>query len=69
MKNTTNQEPTYSLVPSLRVAFKYEEVLEEKSSKAGKSKKPGEKAKVQPSKNVQPQFDDYRRKARDHDPL
>jgi hypothetical protein len=69
MKNTTSHEPTYSLLPALRVAFKNEEVVEEKVSQPARSKKPNEKAKVQPSKKSLPQFDDYRIKARDHDPL
>jgi hypothetical protein len=68
MKNTTNQEPTYPLLPSLRVAFKNEEIVEEKVS-AGKSKRLSEKTKVQPSKKNTPQFNDYRIKAKDHDPL
>lgn len=56
-------------MPSLRVAFKNEEIVEEKVSQPTSSQKQGEKTKVQPSKKVLPQFDDYRRKAKDHDPL
>jgi hypothetical protein len=68
MKNTTNQEPTYSLLPALRVAFKNEEIVEEKSSQPANPKK-REKKKVEPSKPNLPLFDDYRIKAKDHDPL
>ena len=69
MKNTTNQETSYPLMPSLRVAFKNEEIVEEKVSQAASSKKQGEKTKFEPSKKSLPQFDEYRRKAKDHDPL
>jgi hypothetical protein len=69
MKNTTNQESSYAAMPSLRVAFKNDEIVEEKVSQASKSKKQGEKTKVPPSKTSLPLFDDYRRKAKDHDPL
>lgn len=69
MKNTTIQEPIYSLLPALRVAFKSEEVVEEKVSQAPQSKKGKEKKKVEPSKTNLPQFNDYRIKAKDHDPL
>ena len=69
MKNTTNQEPGYPLLPALRVAFKNEEIVEEKNGKPASSKKRGEKVKVQPSKSDLPLFDDYRIKAKDHDPL
>lgn len=69
MKNTTGQETTYPVLPSLRVAFKHDEAIEEKAGQNGKSKKPGQKSKVQPSKKDSPQFNDYRIKAKDHDPL
>lgn len=69
MKNTTSQEPRYTSLPSLRVAFKNEEIAEEKVSKKAGSKKTGEQSTVQTSKNDLPLYDDYRRKAKDHDPL
>ena len=69
MKNTTNQEPTYPLLPALRVAFKSEEVAEEKASRATKPTKRAQKTNVEPSKSNLPLYDDYRRKAKDHDPL
>jgi hypothetical protein len=66
MKNTTSQETGYP-VPTLRVAFRKEVMREVKGKRAGKSKKQVEEA-VQPKVDL-PLFDDYRRKARDHDPL
>jgi len=67
MKNTS-QETSYPLLPSLRVAFKSEEVVEVKSQKR-KSRKQSEKiGAAQPVSN-RPMFDDYRIKAKDHDPL
>lgn len=68
MKNTTSQETSYPVLPSLRVAFKNEEIVEEKSEPV-KSRKGTGKVKVQPSKSDLPLFDDYRIKAKDHDPL
>jgi hypothetical protein len=67
MKNTTEQ--TFPLIPSLRVAFKHDEIVEEKNSKPVNSRKRAVKTKVQPSKSNLPLFDDYRIKAKDHDPL
>jgi hypothetical protein len=69
MKNTTVQETDYPVLPSLRVAFKNDDVVEEKTSVPVKSGKRTEKTKVQPSKPELPLFDDYRIKAKDHDPL
>jgi hypothetical protein len=68
MKNTTSQETSYPLMPSLRVAFKNDETVEEKSMPVRRRKRT-EKTKVQPSKSNLPLFDDYRIKAKDHDPL
>lgn len=66
MKNTIIEETRYP-VPALRVAFVKEEVAEKKTRRAAKSKKQVEEA-VESKVNL-PLFDDYRRKARDHDPL
>ena len=66
MKNTTIEETRYP-VPALRVAFRKEEAAEKKARRAGHSKKQAP-AKVE-SKVDLPLFDDYRRKAKDHDPL
>lgn len=63
MKNTSIEETRYP-VPALRVAFRKEEVAEKKTASAGKSKKPVVESKVD-----LPLFDEYRRKAKDHDPL
>jgi hypothetical protein len=64
MKNTTIEETRYP-VPALRVAFRKEAVVEKKNRRTGKKQAP---VNVQ-SKVDLPLFDDYRRKARDHDPL
>jgi hypothetical protein len=66
MKNTTIEETRYP-VPALRVAFRKEEAAEKKTRRAANSKK---QAPVNVESKVDlPLFDDYRRKARDHDPL
>ena len=65
MKNNTIEETRYP-VPALRVAF-VKEVAEKKTKRTGKSKKQADE--VIESKVNLPLFDDYRRKARDHDPL
>jgi len=67
MKNTTSQETSYPIVP-LRVAFRNEEIVEEKKTRRPRRSRRSE-SKVQPSKPTPPMFDDYRFKARDHDPL
>jgi len=66
MKNTTIEETRYP-VPALRIAFRKEEAVEKRTRRSGKSKKQVEE--VAASKVDLPLFDDYRRKARDHDPL
>jgi hypothetical protein len=66
MKNTTIEETRYP-VPALRVAFRKEEVAEKKTRRAGNSKK--QAPANDQSKVDLPLFDDYRRKAKDHDPL
>lgn len=68
MKNTTIQESSYPL-PVLRVAFRNEEAADKKNSKPVKKKEKEEKPMTHKTINVQPQFNDYRIKARDHDPL
>lgn len=66
MKNTTIEETRYP-VPALRVAFVKEDFAEKRTRRAGKSKKEAP-AKVE-SKADLPLFDEYRIKAKDHDPL
>ena len=65
MKNTTIEETRYP-VPALRVAFRKETAVEKKNRRAGNAKK---QAPAKEPKVDLPLFDDYRRKARDHDPL
>jgi hypothetical protein len=69
MKNTTSQKTRYPVPATLRVAFRSVEIVEVKESKAGKSKKQAEQVKKSQAGKDLPQFDDYRIKARDHDPL
>lgn len=66
MKNTTIEETRYP-VPALRVAFRKEEGADKKTRRAGKSKKQVEEG-VESKVNL-PLFNDYRIKAKDHDPL
>lgn len=66
MKNATNQETEY---PLMRVVFRNEDVVEEKSSQAGNARKHAERVRARVEPTQLPQFDDYRIKAKDHDPL
>ena len=69
MKNATNQETEYPMMPALRVVFRNEDIVEEKNSQAGNARKQVEKIRARVEPTQLPQFDDYRIKARDHDPL
>jgi hypothetical protein len=74
MKNNANKElpqlPTPNESSSLRMVYKNEEVIINDSKKAGKEKTPKTKA---PNKlfvkEPLPLFNDYKFKAKDHDPL
>jgi len=68
MKNTSNQETAYSL-PSLRVVFKKARFQEAHDHISPAANGATEKQTTPAWPDHLPMFDDYKFKAKDHDPL